>query len=136
MFDGYSNLNARKQAEELAHAEEEKLVEAELQASAEVWFSFFNYQAALKKLNYSKSYLSSANNSYELAFESYKSGLSSIIDVLDAQASLAQARSQLITSEEDLYMSLSNLSHATGKLYRKSVVNFEQETVNLNVTEY
>lgn len=135
-FDGYGNINAKKQAQELAQAEEEKLIEAELQASADVWVSFFNYQAAFKKLNYSKSYLSSANNSYELAFESYKSGLSSIIDVLDAQASLAQARSQLINSEEDLYMALSNLSHATGKLYRASVVDFEQELVNLNITEY
>jgi TolC family type I secretion outer membrane protein len=136
IFDGFYNLSAKQQAQELAKLEEENLIAAELQASANVWISFFNYKTALKKLDYSQSFLESTRSSHELALESYKCGLGDILDVLDAQAKLAQARTQLISSQEDLYMALANLSHATGKLYRENIVNLEQETVNINITEY
>jgi TolC family type I secretion outer membrane protein len=136
IFDGFYNLSAKQRAEELAKLEEENLIEAELQASANVWISFFNYKTAFKKLNYSQSFLESAKNSHELALESYKCGLGDILDVLGTQAKVAQARTQLIASEEDLYMALANLSHATGRLCRENIVNLEQETVSLNITEY
>ena len=136
IFDGYNNLYAKKQAEELAKLEQENLIEAELQASADVWISFFNFKTAVRKLDYSKSFLVTAKNSHDLALESYMCGLSNIIDVLDAQTKLAQARTQMITSEEDLYMALSSLAHATGSLYRKNTVSLEQNTANVNVTVY
>lgn len=123
IFDGFYNLNKKKQAEAEAALQYEKLIETELQVSADVWSKYYTFDAAVSKLRFSKSYLHTASASYELALESYNTGLRSILDLLDAQSKLSDSRSQVIQSEKDVFVALAGLAHSTGSLYKESIEN-------------
>jgi len=58
--------------------------------------------------------MDTSKSAYDLALESYKAGLKSILDLLDAESKLSDARSKLIQSKKDVFVALANLAHATG----------------------
>ena len=116
IFDGFNNLAVRRQAQAEADAERESLMQAELEASAEVWTKYYNFKTAVKKREFSEASYASATESYELALEGYKAGLKNILDLLEAQRSLSAARNRLVESEHDLFVSLAELVHATGQI--------------------
>ena len=68
------------------------------------------------KLKYSEAFLESSEESYSLASEGYKAGLKSILDLLLAQSNLADARSSLIQSKNDVLVVFAEFLHATGSL--------------------
>lgn len=121
IFDGFYNLNKKRQAETEAAIEYEKLIEAELEVSADVWSKYYGFSSAVSKLRYSKTFLHTAKASYELAMESYNTGLKGILDLLDAQSKLSDARSKLIQSQKDVFVALAELVHSTGSLYAKEI---------------
>jgi len=117
VFDGFENLNILREEQALANVEREKLIEAEISASAEVWTKYYDFKTAVKKLEYSEAFLNTSQTSYELALESYSNGLNSILDLLDAESKLSDAKSSLIKSKRDLFVALAELAHATGTIY-------------------
>lgn len=117
IFDGFKKLNILREEEALAGVEREKLIEAEVAASAEVWTKYYDFSTAIKKLEYSEAFLNTAQTSYELALESYSNGLKSILDLLDAESKLSDAKSSLIESKKELFVALAELAHATGTIY-------------------
>jgi len=123
IFDGFNNLNKKRQAEAEAAFQYEQLIETELQVSADVWSKYYSFDAAISKLKFSRSYLHTAGTSYELMLESYNTGLKSILDLLDAQSKLSDARSQVIQSEKDVFVALAGLAHSTGSLYKESLAS-------------
>ena len=114
IFDGLQTLSTIRTAEAQADATRAQLTEAELGASAEIWTRFQNYETALNLLEFSLSSLKSATASWEMAMESYKSGIKSILDVLNAEAQLAESRRQQIVARQEVFTALANLAHATG----------------------
>jgi TolC family type I secretion outer membrane protein len=116
IFDGFYNLNKRRQAKTEADIALEKLVQAEINLSADVWTRYYDFNTAVRKLAYSETYFDSTRTSYELALESYNAGLKDILDLLSAQSKLSQARSRLIQSKQDVFVALAQLAHATGSL--------------------
>jgi len=114
LFDGFYNLNVKREAQAAAKAEYESLMEAELQASKDVWVSYHNFNAAINKFQCSKSLLISTSASYDLAFQSYKAGLKSMLDLIQAKNDLADARSKVIQSRQDVFVAFAELAHATG----------------------
>ncbi|MEA3488835.1 MAG: TolC family protein [Candidatus Omnitrophota bacterium] len=117
IFDGFSNLAKRNAVRAEAEAEREKLIQSELEASKDVWTKYYNFNTAIKKFKFSVAFLNSSEASYELASGGYKAGLKSILDVLEAQSKLSEARSRLIGSRKDLFVSLAQLIHSTGSLH-------------------
>ena len=117
VFDGFQNINKKRAAEKALEAEHANLAAMELEVSRDVWSKYYNYNTAIKKFEYSRAFLDSAGISYELAFESYKKGLKDIIDLLDAQSKLSNARSKYIKSRRDVFVSVAELAHATGTIY-------------------
>jgi outer membrane protein len=116
IFDGFNNLAIRREVQAEADAEREKLMQAELEASADVWTKYYNYQTSVKKRKFSEASYDSSVESYDLALEGYKAGLKNILDLIEAQRSLSGARSNLIESERDMFVSLAELIHATGTI--------------------
>lgn len=114
LFDGLQTLSTKRTAEAQADATRSRLKEAELGASTEIWTRFQNYETSLSMQEFSLSALNSATASWQLAMESYKSGVKSILDVLSAESQLAQARSQQIAARQDVFTALAYLAHATG----------------------
>jgi outer membrane protein len=94
-------------------------MQAELEASADVWIKYYDFRTAAQKLVFSESFLETSKNAYDLALESYKAGLRSILDLLDGESKLSDARSKLIQSKKDLFVALANLAHSTGSIGEK-----------------
>ena len=116
VFDGFANYAKRQAAKRTVDMYREKLRQTELEASADVWGNYYNFNTAVKKLKYSEAFLSAAEASYSLAMDSYNAGLKGILDLLQAQSQLSDARSKLIESKKELFVSLTGLAHATGSL--------------------
>jgi len=114
IFDGFQTLSTKRTAEAQADATRAQLKQAELGASTEIWTRFQNYETALRLHEFSLSALKSATAAWQLAMESYQSGVNSILDVLNAETQLAQARSQQIVARQEVFTALANLAHATG----------------------
>lgn len=114
MFDGFYNLNVKREAQADAKAEYENLIQSELEASTDVWTKYHNFNAAVSKFQYSKSLLASTTTSYDLSFQSYKVGLQSMLDLIQAKNNLTDARSKVIGSRQDVFVAFVELTHATG----------------------
>ncbi len=119
VFDGFNNLNKKREAEATLRRERETLRQAELDGAADVWIKYFDYKTATKKLNASKAYLKASSASYDLALESYDAGLKSMLDLIQAETDLSGARSRLIQSEKDMFIALVDLAHSLGELNAK-----------------
>jgi TolC family type I secretion outer membrane protein len=114
LFDGFQTLSTVRTAEAQTEALRAQLKQAELGASAEIWARFQNYETALQKYKFSAQAMKSASASLELAFESYQSGVKTILDLLNAENQLAQTRSQQVSARQEVFTALANLAHATG----------------------
>ncbi|MBI2440454.1 MAG: TolC family protein [Lentisphaerae bacterium] len=132
LFDGLQDLSARRAAAAQADAIREELLQAELAASAEVWSNYYTYETALERHAVSAAYLKSAAKAHDLALASYRNGLSSITELLNAESALAQARARQITARQDAFTALVNLALATGCLEKGSAA--EQQAVFLTPT--
>ena len=116
LFDGLQTRSARNVARAQAASAAAQLKQAELAASAEVWTTYHDYETALQKRAFSAAFLKSATASHGLALDSYKAGLTSILDLLNAESRLAQARSQDVAVRQEVFRALADLAHATGGL--------------------
>ncbi len=114
LFDGFQTLSSVRTAEAQADAMRAQLKQSELAASAEIWARFQNYETALQKNTFSSAALTSATAAWETALDSYKSGVKSILDLLNAENQLAQARSQQVAVRQEVFTALATLAYATG----------------------
>jgi outer membrane protein TolC len=78
--------------------------------------------------------MKSAGASLELAFESYQSGVKTILDLLNAENQLAQTRSQQIAARQEVFTALANLAHATG-IIEKGGTTFKDSKDNKDARE-
>lgn len=115
-FDGWQTANARRAAQAQADATRSQLRQAELAASAEVWTGHHNLMTAIQKVEFSEAFLRSAQASHGLALDSYKAGLKSLLDLLNAETQLAQARSQQVVALQEAFTAFAGLAYATGQL--------------------
>jgi outer membrane protein len=116
LFDGFQTASAKRTAAAQADSAREQLKQAELAASADVWTQYHAYQTALKKSEFSAAFLNSASAAYELALDSYKGGLKSILDLLTSEVARSRARSQAVAARQEAYIALANFAHAVGLL--------------------
>lgn len=130
LFDGMQTLNAKSAARAQMEALKAQLVQTELAASAEVWTRYHAYDTALQKYAFSVSYLESASAAYDMALNSYKAGVKSILDVLSAENVLAQARSQQIASRLEAFTALIRLAYATGVLEQGDISHLQHRVIN------
>lgn len=93
----------------------------ELMAMLNVSKSYTSTKTALESYAYAKEYLVYATDSFESNLTGYKNGTRSIVDVIQAETTLSDARSQLVEAETTYYTSLANLAYMTGLLASKEV---------------
>ena len=73
-------------------------------------------KTAASNLTDSDEYLKAAELEFNIALTSYKVGTMTILDVLQAQSSLADARSKKASAQKDWFLSLADIAYATGSL--------------------
>ena len=86
------------------------------QIANEVWAAYSNVKTAQRQQQAAAALLTSADQSYAAARESYGYGVRNLLDVVSAQKTLAQARTEDVTARTQLLLQLANLAFRTGDL--------------------
>jgi outer membrane protein TolC len=87
----------------------------------QVWDAYVDYQTATEQQHSSQSFLTAAQTSYDSSLDAYKYGVRSLVDVVQAERQLAQARLAAVRSQAQLMQSAVELSYATGDLLQHNV---------------
>jgi outer membrane protein len=116
VFNGFKDTSDLIQARELARAAQADAESIEQQVILQVWQSYQAVKTAEKRVGSAQDLLASARQSAEVAEGRYKAGVGSILDLLTAQAALANARAQQVQARADWLLSLAGLAHDTGAL--------------------
>ncbi|MBT9332468.1 TolC family protein [Acidipila sp. 4G-K13] len=86
------------------------------QIADEVWTAYTNMKTALRQQQAAAALLTASEQSYEAARESYGYGVRNLLDVVSAQKTLAQARSEDIAARSQLLLQVAGLAFRTGDL--------------------
>jgi outer membrane protein TolC len=116
LFSGLSTLNMLRQAKAQKQQAKAQLRDTELRVIKEITTAHSNVKVSYETIGYANNFLESAEKQYQVALAKYKAGTNTILDVVTAQNSLAQARSTQASSIQQWYTSLSTLAYATGIL--------------------
>ncbi|MFT4113785.1 TolC family protein [Silvibacterium sp.] len=116
LFDG-----TRREHELAAAHAEKREAEAEIgalrdQISDEVWAAYTNMRTALRQQQASEALLAASEQSYDAARESYGYGVRNLLDVVQSQKALAQARSEDVSARAQVLLQVANLAFRTGDL--------------------
>lgn len=116
IFTGLDTVyNTRKAKEEAALAKA-TAVKTQDEVTLDVWTSYYAVKTAAQTVKTSRDLLASAGQSADVEQGRYKEGVGSILDLLSAQASLANARAQDVEARSLWFLAMARLAHATGAL--------------------
>ena len=83
------------------------------QVADEVWTAYSNLKTAFRQRQASLAFLGAASQSYSAALESYNYGVRSLLDVTQAQQTLAQARSADVLARTRVFTAFAELAFRT-----------------------
>jgi outer membrane protein len=116
VFSGGSHIYDVRAATAAARAADERRKGVEQEVIFQVFDAYYGLHTATQRVRTSGDLLASATQSEQVALGRYKAGAGSLLDLLAAQAALADARAQVIGSRLSWYTALALLAHATGIL--------------------
>jgi TolC family type I secretion outer membrane protein len=116
VFRGFDTAYQVRKAQEEAETAKATAERTEDQVILDVWSSYYAVQTAVQRVRTTRDLLASASQTTEVTQGRYKSGVGSILDLLTAQAALAEARSQEAQARSLWFLSIAQLAHATGML--------------------
>jgi outer membrane protein TolC len=114
IFTGFERINAVREAQARRRVAAANLQALELAAIADVWRAYYEFETSRKRYEYAQALLSASQESYEAQLDTYRQGLSTIIELLTAQRDLADARYTLIQSTADLLTASAATAFAVG----------------------
>ena len=114
LFTGYAASYGLQQAQLELGVAQTQVQSLEQQVILQVWTSYYALETATRRLATSRDLLASAEESERVALGRYKEGVGTIIDLLVAQARLADARAQEIQARADWFTALARLARDTG----------------------
>ena len=116
VFSGFATTYAIRKAEAQADAVAAQRDELRLQVALDVWTAYQSLTTATQTVRTTADLLASAEQSERVALGRYKAGVGNILDVLNAQSALANARQQRIQALLDWHVSRATLARAVGVL--------------------
>ncbi|HVY56099.1 MAG TPA: TolC family protein [Thermodesulfobacteriota bacterium] len=114
IFQGFQILNSVRKAKAQLESARSALELQEQIVINQVWNSYYNFTTAVESLQAADSLVASAQESYNASLARFKSGVGDIVELLNAQATLAQARSEQVQSKTAIFTSYANLINAIG----------------------
>jgi outer membrane protein len=114
IFTGWEIKNTYRQQMAQIEEAESSLNLLQLQTMSGVMTQYNNLVLASDQLLLNQQYLEAAEIEYKGTFEGYKAGTNDILDVLNSQAQLADARAQLISVVSNYFQSKANLTFEIG----------------------
>jgi outer membrane protein TolC len=116
LFDGARREYQVAQSEAAKKSAQAKIDALRDQVGNEVWAAYSNMRTALRQQQAAAALLTASEQSYEAARESYGYGVRNLLDVVSAQRTLAQARSEDISARTQLLLNVATLAFQTGDL--------------------
>ena len=116
LFEGYKPTYLIRSAEATAELNASKRDQLKLQVSLDVWTAYQNLKTANESITASNVLLLSAEESSRVALGRYKEGVGNIIDTLNAQSALANAKQQKIQSILNWNIARTTLAQSIGVL--------------------
>ncbi len=115
IFDGArSHQVAEAVAEDKASVERQRA--AEDAATRQVWGAYVDYRTAIEQERASQTFLESAQTSYDSSLDAFGYGVRNLVDVVQAEKQLAQARFTVVRARARRQQSEIELSYSTGDL--------------------
>ena len=114
IFDGGARKNRLAEATNNVHAAEEQAAATRDEIENGIWTAYSNLKTAFRQREAAAALLQSATESYSAALESYRYGVRNLIDVTQAQRTLAQARSVDVTARTQVLNALADLAFEAG----------------------
>ena len=116
LFAGFYYTNGIRKAKADLETARAKMLQSELVVIQNVTTSHMGVKTAADNLKFTEEYLKAAELEFDIELKSYKAGTATILNVLSAQSSLADARSKKAGAEFQWFSSLAALAYATGSL--------------------
>jgi outer membrane protein len=116
LFDGARREYRIAQAQADKKAAQAAIDSLRDQISNQVWAAYSDVQTALRQQKAADALLTASQQSYEAAHDAYGYGVRNLLDVVSAQKTLAQARSEDISARTQLLLQVTNLAFRTGDL--------------------
>ncbi|HZP12971.1 MAG TPA: TolC family protein [Nevskiaceae bacterium] len=116
IFSGFSVKGAIDQAKAAVDQSQADTETLRLSVEQQVWVAYQNVQTSRKALDAARAQLRAAEQAADAIKARYKTGLSSILEVLSTEQALAQARIADVQAGINWYQSLSQLGHDAGGL--------------------
>jgi outer membrane protein len=114
IFDGGARKSNRAQAKaSLRQAESQAETTRDLIENG-IWSAYSNLKTALRQRRAAQALLEAANQSYNAATESYRYGVRNLLDVTEAQRTLAKARSADVLAQARVLTALADLAFEEG----------------------
>lgn len=117
LFQGFFIENSIKKAKARLEQTRASLEQVHLDIIQDVSNYRSDVAYAKESLEYAKEYLSSAEEDFKVTLKKYKVGTGTIVDLINAQTAVADARAQLAQAQNNWYTSVANLAYATGILF-------------------
>ena len=114
IFDGGSRKHREAAAKDSARAAEAQAAVTRDEIENEVWEAYSDLKTAFRQRDAAAALLQSADQSYKAALESYHYGVRNLLDVMEAQRTLAQARSADVLARTQVLTALAALASQTG----------------------
>lgn len=116
IFAGFGREYHRQASEAQVTMDRENLRKAELEVAASVWRDYQDVVTKTENLKVAAATQESAQEAYDVAKKRYSAGAGPLLDLLNAQTTLATAQRQVIQSQADWRVSRLVLAFAIGTL--------------------
>jgi outer membrane protein len=116
VFDGGERRNRVAEGQANVQREQEALRSSQDRIESEVWNAYVDAQTALRQREAATALLNASQDSYNQTLESYQAGVRNIVDVLNAERQLAQARFEDTAARVGVLDSFAQVQLRTGTL--------------------
>jgi len=116
IFDGFARREKLRVAEADLRSAESELSGARDAVVREVWKAHTDFKTALRKQDAAAKLLTAAENAYAAVLESYQNGLSTYVEVVNAQRNVTFARSAGHDTRSAIFTSAAALALSIGEL--------------------
>lgn len=114
LFQGFTIINSVREAEAELESARAALRYQEQIVIEEVWDAYYSFRTAVQSLDTAYALLESSIESYNASLARYKSGVGDIVELLNAQTLLAEARAEEVGAKTSLFTSYADLVRAIG----------------------
>ena len=133
IFTGFSQTYSERAAEKSLEAQRNELTKSELGVEQDVWNAWHNYETAKQSWKTSQVLFTSAVQLKDVALGSYKEGLGSILDVLNAESQYSSALQSQLQARYNLLTTRVALVDAVGVLDLNSMHPDTSFTANVGI---